>query len=78
MKSLLRRRLSGPVLAAALLVGAAVFPSAALAQREVDGWDIQCVYYTETAGSCVASTHYSDGTVEFRWYLFWGNSYVSW
>jgi len=37
---------------------------------------VTCVYYTETAGACVSETVWSDGTSTFRWYAFWGNSYM--
>jgi hypothetical protein len=76
MVARLRKRLAGPLLAFALLLGAAVFPSAAMAQRMAEGFDMQCVYYTETSGACVSTTHWSDGTVEHRWYVFWGNWYA--
>ena len=76
MVAKLRKRLVGPGLAAFLLVAAAVFPSAAMAQRIAEDFDVQCVYYTETAGSCVSTTHWDNGTVTFRWYVFWGNSYL--
>jgi hypothetical protein len=74
--SKLRRRLAGPVLAAGLLVGALAFPSAALAQRVAEDFNMVCVYYTEMSGSCVSTTHWSDGTVEHRWYVFSGNWYM--
>jgi hypothetical protein len=75
MVSTLRRRVAAAVLAGGLLVGAA-FPGVALAQREAIDFNMVCVYYTETAGSCVSTTHYSDGGIEHRWYVFWGNWYA--
>ena len=74
--SKLRRRLAGPILAAGLLLGATATTAGAQIDRMVDDFDVQCVYYTETSGSCVSTTRYSDGSIEHKWYVFWGNWYA--
>jgi hypothetical protein len=62
--------------ALALTLSGAAGVGTAAAQRLAIDYVVTCVYYTETSGSCLATTYYDDGGSSHAFYVFWGNWYA--
>ena len=73
-KRLARRAVVG---ALGMLIAMAAGPSAVFANNcpypsHINGYNIVCVFYTQTSGSCW-ETVTTDGCIEHNTYIFWGN-----